>query len=356
MSIQRETRASTDVLALILLATNGFLVALMLSLAKVAVSEGMPAITYAFWQSMLAGSMLWALAKLTQAMEKKALATPVTHAELNKSQNQPSRSHLLRYFLISGLSGVALPNVLAFMLVNKLGAGMTAILYALPPLFTLLGSSFLGQERLTRPKLSGILIAVAGCIWIVSLRYPQLDLAPLHWIAWGLVIPLSLAAGNIYRSLDWPDGASPLPLASGMLFGATLLIAGHAMLNGLSLNILHFDNKLITILGIQGLVTAATYLCFFKLQQMTGPLYVSQTGAVAAVFGLVLGNLYFNEAYPMWIWLAVLIVLFGLRQVNKASSNEASLTNEATGNDESAVGNGVLLGSDMTAKRNGAQV
>ena len=41
-----------------LLLANGFLIALMLALAKAATSQGMPAITYAFWQTLIAGAVL----------------------------------------------------------------------------------------------------------------------------------------------------------------------------------------------------------------------------------------------------------------------------------------------------------
>ncbi|WP_297794475.1 hypothetical protein [uncultured Marinobacter sp.] len=40
----------------------------------------------------------------------------------------------------------------------------------------------------------------------------------------GLLIPLSLAIGNIYRTTHWPRGASPEQLAPGMLLGGAILI------------------------------------------------------------------------------------------------------------------------------------
>ncbi|MGB1838252.1 MAG: EamA/RhaT family transporter, partial [Marinobacter adhaerens] len=89
-----------------LLLANGFLIALMLALAKAATSQGMPAITYAFWQTLIAGAVL-----LVCAGKGRSLLEP----------------RLGRYFLISGLTGIAIPNAIGFYLVTKLGAGFTGI-------------------------------------------------------------------------------------------------------------------------------------------------------------------------------------------------------------------------------------
>lgn len=97
-----------------LLLANGFLIALMLALAKAATSQGMPAVTYAFWQTLIAGAVL-----LLCSQKRRSLL----------------ERRLTRYFLISGLTGIAIPNVIGFYLVTKLGAGFTGIMYALPNLY-----------------------------------------------------------------------------------------------------------------------------------------------------------------------------------------------------------------------------
>ena len=133
-----------------LLLANGFLIALMLALAKAATSQGMPAITYAFWQTLIAGAVL-----LVCAGKGRSLLEP----------------RLGRYFLISGLTGIAIPNAIGFYLVTKLGAGFTGIMYALPPIFTFLLAAGLGLEKRSWIKLAGLSIAVVACAWIVLQRH-----------------------------------------------------------------------------------------------------------------------------------------------------------------------------------------
>ena len=128
-----------------LLLANGFLIALMLALAKAATSQGMPAITYAFWQTLIAGAVL-----LVCAGKGRSLLEP----------------RLGRYFLISGLTGIAIPNVIGFYLVTKLGAGFTGIMYALPPIFTFLLATSIGLEKRSWIKLTGLSIAVVACACI----------------------------------------------------------------------------------------------------------------------------------------------------------------------------------------------
>ena len=49
------------------------------------------------------------------------------------------------------------------------------------------------------------------------------------------------------------------------------------------------------------------------------PIFTSQLGSVAAVFGLVIGSVWFKEVYSMQIYLGVLMVILGLRMSNKTS-------------------------------------
>jgi drug/metabolite transporter (DMT)-like permease len=65
--------------------------------------------------------------------------------------------------------------------------------------------------------------------------------------------------------------------------------------------------------------------CAFELQKCSDPVFYSQLGSVAAVFGLLIGVVWFNEVYSMQICLGVLLVIFGLRMSNKTSTIKLSL-------------------------------
>ena len=279
-----------------LLLANGFLIALMLALAKAATSQGMPAITYAFWQTLIAGAVL-----LVCAGKGRSLLEP----------------RLGRYFLISGLTGIAIPNAIGFYLVTKLGAGFTGIMYALPPIFTFLLAAGLGLEKRSWIKLAGLSIAVVACAWIVLQRHSEISSPNALWFAMGLLIPAMLSIGNVYRSVAWPSGVKPMILASGTLLASAGTLGLLAGLTRTSIFPETTGLQLVSIVGVQGLLTALTYLCAFELQRRSNPVFYSQLGAVAAMFGLLIGVIWFNERYSVGIWLGALVVILGLRISNR---------------------------------------
>lgn len=296
ITAMQRTRVSPHSVVWGLLLANGFLIALMLALAKAATSEGMPAITYAFWQTLIAGLVLLACSKKRTLMLQR---------------------RLVRYFLISGLTGIAVPNAIGFYLVTKLGAGFTSIMYALPPIFTFLIASGMGLEQRSWLKLCGLSIAVFACIWIVAQRHAEMSSPDLLWFGMGLVIPAMLSIGNIYRSVAWPDNLKPMILASGTLITSAGVLGLFATVTVTPLIPDGSGSWLIAIVLIQGLLTALTYLCAFEVQRRSTPVFYSQLGAIAAVFGLLIGVFWFREDYSLSIWLGALLVIVGLKIGNR---------------------------------------
>lgn len=289
----------------------GGLISLMLLLGKFAMSAGLNPINYTFWQTLMAGLIL--------------LIWRVPHASniILYFKRRGFSVHVARYAIISGLTGVALPNIIAFMLVTKLGIGNTNLMYALPPVFTLLLSALVKQDTITCRKLLGILCV---CLGSIGLLLAQGALAfegnntSIYWYAMGLLIPLSLGAGNVYRTIDWPTPLDALTLASIMLLGAAVCIGVYACVFNVELSVVLYSSKpmpSVMYLLVQIPLTALTYIVFFHLQRLTSPVYISQIGAVSAVIGCMLGVVFFDEYYSITTALAIMVVLMGVFVMSK---------------------------------------
>lgn len=291
MSISKETMPSLFSFSLLLV--SGCLIAVMLPLARVVTDAGLSPIVYAFWQSLGAGLLLLGFGW-------KRLKFRINY-------------RFLRYCIISGLTGVALPNALAFWIVGEIGPGFTATLYAFPPIFTLVFSLFMRIERPNCRRVAGVGLACAGCFWIVL---SQMDVVPSSTFGWyllGLLVPLSLGLGNVYRSVAWPPGLDPVALAAGMMLGASiLLLCALSLDSGADLLPTLERSKTYSLVVLQMLLTALTYLSFFELQKRSSPLFLSQMGCIAALVGLLIGMSFFGEQYALGVWLGVLVVLLGL--------------------------------------------
>jgi drug/metabolite transporter (DMT)-like permease len=227
----------------------------------------------------------------------------------------------LRYDLIAGLISLAIPNALVFSAIPRLGAGLTSIFFTMSPILTLALSSLLRLRRLTGLGIAGIATGFLGALVIVLSKGPVDRPADPAWLAVALLVPVSLAAGNIYRTIDWPPGTSGVRLAAGTNIAAALVLAlvstllsgrlaldGLAAAPGLSL--------------IQVAVSAAIFAVFFRLQAAGGPVYLSQIGYVAAAVALVSGSLLLGERYGALTWSGAAIIAAGIVMTTIAQLRE----------------------------------
>ncbi|HZH12945.1 MAG TPA: DMT family transporter [Archangium sp.] len=226
----------------------------------------------------------------------------------------PLTGRHLRYYTLSAAISFVAPNLIMFAAIPRLGAGFTAATYTLSPVLTLAFSAVL---RLRRPDLTGVLgivTGLSGALVIVFSR-GQVDRPgdPL-WIGIALLIPVFLAAGNVYRTLDWPKQADPLSLAVGSNFFAAcmLLVIGLIGPGPASLASLL---ESVPLSAMQMLTSAGMFALFFRLQQVGGPVFLSQIGYVGAAVGLVSGTLVLGERYPLMTWLGALVVAVGIALV-----------------------------------------
>ena len=95
-----------------------------------------------------------------------------------------------------------------------------------------------------------------------------------------------LAFGNVFRSRYWPKDATLNQLAGLMLMvGALVTLPFAIWWDGVTSVAYLTSGRLAIITTIAIVSFVVQYLAFFELQHIAGPVYLSQIGAVAAVFG-----------------------------------------------------------------------
>ena len=284
-----------------LLIVTGGLLGLSLPFGKIATDAGVPGIVWAFVISLGAGGLLFV-------------------ALLVKGGRPSLTSHKLRYFFITAAVSYALPNVLMFSAIPHLGAGYTGIMFTLSPVVTLVLSILLGVRRPNMLGVAGIAVGFAGAVMVAATRGEAGQPAALFWVAVGLLVPISLAVGNIYRTMDWPGGTGPIELAVGShLASAALLLAGILALPGAgSLSLL--AGVPLVVVG-QMAAASAMFAFYFRLQAVGGPVYLSQIGYVAAAVGLFSGTLFLGESYGALTWIGALVICAGVALTTRAQRN-----------------------------------
>ena len=277
--------------ALLLLAV-GTLLGLNFPLGKLAQAAQVPAVLWAALISLGASSLLgaWLL------LRRRPVVCDAQH---------------LRYFVITALVSYALPNLLVLAAMAHLGSGPTAMMFTLSPLFTALLSRLAGLRAPARLEYWGIAIGFGGALLVALARGEAGRPAAWLWVGVGLLSPLLLALGNVYRSLDWPPRADGTWLAVGSHGVAALLLLALCALTGAW-------RGLPALAGVPWLAAAQVaaavlmFPLFFRLQALGGPVLLSQIGTVGAGMGVAVGAGLLGERYPPLVWGGVALIALGI--------------------------------------------
>jgi drug/metabolite transporter (DMT)-like permease len=216
-----------------------------------------------------------------------------------------------QFAFISGFLSYVVPNFLTFLVIPNIGSGLTAIMFALSPVVTALLSLTL---RVRPPSILGVLgiaVGLAGALIIILSRNTDFRTNSDVWILAALLIPIFLGIGNVYRTMAWPQGASPRKLASLTNLAAVPLLLLTALAQTGTINLAPLAN-IPGLAALQIIVSTIMFLMFFRLQQIGGPTYLSQIGYVAAAVGVVIGVVYLGETYPVSVWIGAGVVAAGI--------------------------------------------
>jgi drug/metabolite transporter (DMT)-like permease len=286
---------------LLLLVTTGILLGAAPPLARVATQAGIPPITFAFWQNLGGGVLLLLLTHASGA------SFPLKH---------------LRFYAISGFITLALPSMLIFLAVARIGAGLPSIAYAFPAMITYAIALGLRMESLVWQRAAGIGLGLAGILMILLPRSGPISESDLPWMLLALLAPFSLALGNIYRTRAWPKDAVPLALAAGTLLGAAFwLLLASIFIGGVYLpSLAGLTMGIDWVLPTAGLFACLSFIPYFELQRVAGPVYLSQIGYVMAAVSLAVGTFVFGERYGLMVWMAAGIIVAGILLVNRKTT------------------------------------
>jgi drug/metabolite transporter (DMT)-like permease len=212
----------------------------------------------------------------------------------------------------------ALNNAIPFTLIcwgqTHIESGLTAILNAMTPIFTVLAAHAAGQERLTLRRLAGVglgFLGVAVLIGPESLRH--LDLTNMAEIA-VLLAAVSYAAAGI-----WGRRLRELPIevaAAGMLGGSTLLLLPLALLLEHPWRISPTPASLAALAALGALSTAVAYLLYFRLLRRVGPTNLLLVTFLLPIVALGLGAVFLGERIATGDVAGLALILLGLAAID----------------------------------------
>ncbi len=291
-------RPSSPGLVLGLLLVLGTNWGLGFSLVKIAANAGVPAIGYACWMNAGAGLVLLAVA-------------------LARGHVPPlDRTHLA-YYLVTGVTALAIPSATMVIVVGRVPVGVMALIVTLSPIFTYGFSMVLRLEGFSARNALGMALGLGGALLIVLPRASLPDPEMGWWVALGIVTPLFYAGSNIYIALRRPEGVHSLALAAAMQLSAGAAVGLAALATG----DIYVPSAIpgpaeFAILG-HILVASLGSLMFFEVMRLAGPVVLSQVAYVVTLTGIVWGMALFGERHSVWVWAAMGAIFAGLVLVTR---------------------------------------
>lgn len=228
---------------------------------------------------------------------------------LVRGRRYPTGRDTWRHLAVLGLLSNMLPWLLLAWAEQSIPSGLTAVLNALTPSMTLAVAVAIGLERLTRSRVLGLLLALAGTTLAVW-RELGADggLLPVLGIVLATVL---YGVGAVYAKRHVSGRFGPLQLAAGqVLVSAVVTTVGALVFTGLPHG-LEVDSAG-SLLGLGALGTGLAFLIFYRLLDSVGATSATLVTYLIPVVGLVAGAVVLGERFGPNVLVGLVVIIAGI--------------------------------------------
>ena len=218
-----------------------------------------------------------------------------------------------KYIALTSLFGTFIPAYLFAIALSKIDGSVSAILNSLTPLNTLLVGLFFFGLDVQRRQIFGVIIGFIGCVLLVLFGDGENTTENYYYAI--LIVIASLFYGiNVNFIKKYLSDLKPLTISTGnfliMLFPALLVLYFSDFFA------IATDEKVVTSLGfiaVLGIVgTGFSNILFFRLIQLSSPVFASSVTYIIPVVAFILGFFVMDETLSLLQGLGALIVLVGV--------------------------------------------
>jgi drug/metabolite transporter (DMT)-like permease len=223
----------------------------------------------------------------------------------------PSDRRVWLHLVVAALFHNALPFLLFAVGEQTVSSGITGVLNATTPLWTLLAAFAFGiDRRLGLPRLAGLVVGLAGILVIF---------APWHaggLLSWGALacVAAAVSYGFIFTyesKFLSATGSSPVPLAGAQMMVASGFVLLAMPAGGTTPVHLSFLAVLaVVVLGVFS--TGIAFALNYRLLATEGAVAVSMVGYLMPVVSVLLGTVFLHEELNPRVLGGMVIVLAGV--------------------------------------------
>lgn len=224
----------------------------------------------------------------------------------------PRDPRLWRNLMVMGLLNSVIPFCLIVSGQTQITSGLAAILYASTSLFTVvLAPVFVAEERLTVPRVTGVLLGLAGVVVMLGPEALRDDggatVGKLLVLGGSISYALASIWGRRFRGVPSPVAAAgQLTVAAVIMLPLTILVDRPWTLAPPNPQVVG------AIVGLGLFSTTIGYLLYFTLLRRVGAVNVSLVTLLVPPTTLVLGALFLSEATTGLELVGLVLIALGL--------------------------------------------
>lgn len=218
-----------------------------------------------------------------------------------------------KYIALTSVFGTFVPAFLFAVALSKIDGSISAILNSLTPLNTLLVGLFFFGLEVQRRQLFGVIIGFIGCALLVLTGTGENTTENYYYAI--LIVVASIFYGiNVNLIKKYLSDLRPLTISTGnfvvMFIPALIVLYGTGFFEIVHQEKVQNALGYIAILGIIG--TGLSNILFFKLIQLSSPVFASSVTYIIPVVAIFLGFLFMQETLTLIQALGAVIVLIGV--------------------------------------------
>lgn len=281
-----------------LLFTIGSLWGFFFILIKTAVTGGVAPVSYVFWFSLGAGTIVFCIGLVRREVPRL------------------ERRHLI-YYIKASLARFTFANLILYTAQGKLPVGLMAVIMAFTPIFTYMLSLAFRVEKLVAVRVAGVIAGIGGALMIVLPKSSLPDPSLAIWVLVGFCVPLMHGSAYVLLSEKHrPPGSTSLGIAAGTLYATSIMSLALALAMGQFQFLAPPFTRGELALMLHFTLAGLNFYAVFELIRIAGPTYMSQASSMAVGFGVLFGYLLLGETLSLWLWGAIGLILVGIGLVS----------------------------------------
>lgn len=221
--------------------------------------------------------------------------------------------HKWKYIAVTSLFGTFLPVYLFAIALSKIDSSVSSILNSLTPLMTLIMGMLFFKIDTQRRQIFGVLIGFVGCLLLVLFGDGENTTENYYYAL--LILLASLFYGiNVNLIKKYLSDLKPLTISAGnftiMAIPALIVLFFSGFFEIADQTTVQSSLIYIAVLGIVG--TGLSNILFFKLIQISSPVFASSVTYIIPVVAIILGYFVMNETLNFIQGIGAFVVLVGV--------------------------------------------